>query len=342
MMTLTNRIICCVLILSASLGDSLAQVPSARVRNSLFCAALTDEIPNNIWLYEYLKVAQAKINNYLKENEPNTDKDTNVLAASKWLDSLRRTGIDEWTEKALVAFIELPQVLGAAGCVQPGFEILLKNIIPNTCRSHLRDDPPRPRRTRVQQIIHDFAFERAKVCRPKYLEMFEKQYNELDTDTRCIVSQLFSVEIEQKILAGSSYDYRTILNVDLGGTVSRRVPFADIASQVKRISPDQPCSTEGQEKKVSKGGWWVIARSPREKLDPEEVRRFVIEPCRKLRAVLGDVFRSVRLDKFLGREEEGKDSFETYELFMSSWHSFRICELLLSFDEQSLAEKFRA
>lgn len=321
---------CCVLLILGSLSGSLAQI-----RFSRFCSALTDEIPAHIWKYESFGGAYAKLGDHLEQPDP--VRSVRVALETGWL-----LGIDDMMATSMYTFTQLSLVLGDRGCESFGYEILMKNIVAIECRSHMK-----PRRRQIDQTVYDFARERAEMCQPRYQAMFEEQYAKLSNDTKEIVSVLFGPEIEKKLLDRLSPKRSSILNVGLDASVVDLVPFEDITSQVRTfLEPSEPQEPEKKASKfklVFRRAKVQVAAAP-QKLDPEEVDKYVTEPCRTFKDILGDVFKSARLDMYSAREKELKripeDSFGASELFKSAWHDFRMCELLLSVDGEALKERF--
>lgn len=343
-----RQIIGCALLALGSLTIS----GSASGPLSPYCAALTDEAPLEIWSYEEIEAEFLQLDQYLQEKVPSSDAEANLAAAEKyrkeqsagWLDWSAGTFNDK-REKALFAFVQLPFALNKSRCTQSSVRQLLKNIIPIKCRSHNKPD----QRSRLEQIVYEFAEQHAKLCGPKYMQSFEQKYAALDSETKAIVAGLFTPEVENKILAHIAHplEHTTILNAGMDWTMIELVPFEDILENIKRhfTFPGRKVNNLAGANAADSSA--AKSLPSQEKLGPNIVDEYVIKPCRKYKRTLVDVFKPARLDMlFLEQDKwmtkEAEDSFETSELFKSAWHNFRMCELLLSVEhDDELRERFR-
>lgn len=288
----------------------------------------------------YYQNSYRHINHFLVDNVESDEIGPNLLAATKLYEKEKQ---DRWNifnkhlVGALQQFISLNRIVNGEKCTKNSYAILLKNDRATRGRTHKI-----PSRlgilTRVDKIIYSIAINHAIECQTVYPELFKQRYSQLDkekvekveTFMNDIINHLMT---EKKNFFRETKKYETVEQLQHVRSIHGKRKAQVAYDAIKLFASGDPDVKYLRKVVDEKEGILKVKKDKVVGL----FTRYLVEPCEYYVRELGpNIFIPASYDIVMLEKEDRYSQDDKKSDFFLSWTRYRLCNLLIGKDKQSL------
>lgn len=229
----------------------------------------------------------------------------------------------DFKREAVKLFTSLPKSLES--CDYKSYKTLAKNYLASEGRSHQQGGL-----RRVDGIVHHYALEHAKKCRPLYADSFKQFLSDVDQKVFQHVTEIFKDLDQINLVKFAKMEY--MVDVDMLTTGLAEINI-NIPNLIKIFEALEGMIENEEDKKLLyaqpdeiNGGYIMSSKFKTNIYEP-----YIEKPCLSYTAKSKQVFAPARFDAAIEDQAQKDLLHSTDEAFRQAWVNHRLCQYFLRF-----------